>query len=86
MDALYWFRTGAQDAENTCDGIDEIDFGNLLETGRDIALRRVDDDELSADCVELYAMSWAHGYDSVYQRHRAEQLRYLAHEASRDNV
>lgn len=85
MNSLLWFRTGVQDAEHTCDGVDEIDFGALLETGRDIALRRVDDGELTADCVELYATSWAHGYDSVYQRHRAEQLRYLAHEAARDN-
>lgn len=79
------YCTGQGDASNTCSGCDEITFDDLLESGRDIANRLLADGELTADCVELYALSWAHGYDSVYQRYRAEHLRYLEHMHRLDN-
>lgn len=86
MNVYAIFCCGQNDAMHTCDGIDEISFETLLEQGREIALRRVDDGELTADCVELYALSWAHGYDSVYQRYRAQYLADIAREIELGNL
>lgn len=86
MDRLNWYCTGQQDAENTCNGVDEIDFDNLLEEGRDIALRRVDDCELDSVDVDLYAYQWARGYNSVYERYRARYLAEIAREIALGNL
>lgn len=86
MDSIFWYRTGIGDAENTCDSFEEITFPSLLDSGREIANRLVADGELTADCVELYALSWAHGYDSVYQRYRAQYLADIAREIELGNL
>lgn len=80
------YCTGQGDASNTCSGCDEITFDDLLQSGRDIADRLVADGELTADCVELYALTWAHGYDSVYQRYRAQYLADIAREIELGNL
>ena len=80
MDRLNWYRTGKQDAQNTCSGVDEITFDILLDSGREIAQRLVDDCELDGVDADLYAHQWARGYDNVYQRYRAEYLAEIARE------
>lgn len=86
MDRLNWYRTGKGDAENTCSGVDEITFDVLLTAGREIAQRLVDYGELDIVDVDLYAHQWARGYDSVYQRYRAQYLADIAREIELGNL
>jgi len=62
-----WYVTGKQDADNTCDPAEDVDFCTLRIEGLAIAERARDDGDLPADAdLALYGDAWARGYRDAH--------------------